>query len=169
MDSTLDLSIGFKGQLNLNAQVVPLQEGYLKIGGIVDNAAANGLPFGVVCSAAPDTPDQFAPGAASGNVIRGIAVFDDAIAQNAPAHANRYLAGLPCAALNHGFMWQESWTKAAAGAIDPAIGCQVIYNTTSGVVEFLAAGDSAPEGWAVLANASVRAVDENHGALVYLN
>ena len=57
MDSNLSLGIGFKGQLKLNAQAVPMQEGYLKLGGIVDatNQSA-GLPFGVVVSAPADDP-----------------------------------------------------------------------------------------------------------------
>ena len=35
-DSNLSLRLGIKGQLKLNAQAVPLQEGYLKDGGIVE-------------------------------------------------------------------------------------------------------------------------------------
>lgn len=169
MDSNLSLTLGFKGQLSLNAQAVPLQEGYLKLGGIVDTSETNGLAFGVVVSADPDTPDSFEKGCASGNVVRGVCVFDDAIAQNAPAHPNKYLCGLPCAAINHGFLWLASWTKTATNAIDPAIGCKVIYNTTSGVIEFLAASGSAPDGWADLANAQVRDVDADNGALIYLD
>lgn len=167
--SNLNLTLGFKGQLKLNAQAVPMQEGYLKLGGIVDATETAGLKFGLVASCDPDTPDAIVKGCASGNVVRGIVVFDDAIAQNAPAHPDKYLCGLPCAVLNHGFMWLNGWTKKATGAIDPVIGCKVIYNTTSGVVEFLAASDSAPEGWAELNGASVRDVDADNGALVYLN
>ena len=168
MDSNLSLEIGFKGQLKLNAQAVPLQEGYLKVGGIVDSNATNGLKFGVVCSADPDTPDTFEAGVASGNVIRGIVVFDDAISQNAPAHPNCYLAGLPCVAINHGFVWLESWTKEGTGAIDPVIGCKVVYNDTTGAIEFIAASGSADTGYTVLDNASVRSVNGT-GALIYIN
>ena len=169
MDSNMSLSIGFKGQLDLNAQAVPLQEGYLKLGGFVDTTETNGLSFGLVASVKPDTPDNYTKGCASGNVVRGIVVFDDAIAQNAPAHPNKYLVGLPCAVINHGFLWLASWGKTATGAIAPVIGCKVIYNTTSGAVEFLASSGSAPDGWAVLDNASVRDVDADNGALIYLN
>lgn len=169
MDQNLTLNIGVKGQLSLNAQAVPLQEGYLKLGGFVDSTQTNGLAFGVVVSADPDTPDNFVAGLTSGNVVRGVCVFDDAIAQNAPAHPNSYLAGFPCAALNHGFMWLGSWTKTATDAIDPVIGCVVIFNNTTGVIEFLAAGDTAPTGWTALTNADVRTVDADNGALIYLN
>lgn len=167
MDSNLTLKIGFKGQLELTAQAVPLQEGYLKIGGTVDQT--NGLKFGVVVSADPDTPDLFTAGITSGNVIRGICVFDDAIAQNAPAHPDRYLDGMPAAALNHGFLWLVGWGKTATGAQDPAIGCKVIAKNDTGAIEFIAASGSAPSGWTEITNASVRSIDPNHGALVYLN
>ena len=53
MDKNMKLAIGFRGDLNLTAQAVPLQEGYLKIGGIVDSSADKGLKFGVVVSATP--------------------------------------------------------------------------------------------------------------------
>nr|DAO23368.1 MAG TPA: hypothetical protein [Caudoviricetes sp.] len=86
MDSNLSLKIGFKGQLKLNAQAMPLQEGYLKLGGIVDDSMTDGLKFGVVCSSDPDSPEIFKAGhAVSTDIVRGIVVFDDAVAQNAPA------------------------------------------------------------------------------------
>lgn len=173
MDSNLSLSLGFKGQLTLNAQAVPLQEGYLKLGGIVDSTETAGLSFGVVVSADTDTPDQFTKGCASGNIVRGICVFDDAIAQNSPAHPNTYLAGMPCAAINHGFLWLASWitdTTTLTGAISPVIGCIVVYNTTTGAIGFLAAGTSTiPDGFSQLSNASVRSVDADNGALIYLD
>lgn len=178
MDSNLDLSIGFKGQLKLNAQVVPLQEGYLKLGGLVSTSQTGGLKFGVVASVDPDEPDVYTAGATSGNVVRGISVFDDSIAQNAPGHPNSYLAGMPCAVLNHGFCYIGGWTKTASTtsestttvvAIDPALGCKVIFNNTTGAIEFLAASGSAPTGWTVLTNAEVRDVDPDNGALIYIN
>lgn len=169
MDTNLELNIGFKGQVEINAQAVPLQEGYLKLGGIVDGTETNGLTFGLVVSAATSTPDQFVKGTGSGKVVRGICVYDDAIAQNAPAHPDKYLVGMPCAAISHGFLFLGSWTKTASGAIDPVIGCKVIFNNTSGVIEFLAASGSAPSGWTELDNASVRDIDADNGALIYLN
>lgn len=165
MDSNLTLSLGFKGQLKLNAQAVPMQEGYLKVGGI----ATENLNFGVVVSADPDTPNSFEAGIADGNVIRGICVFDDAIAQNSPAHANTYLADMPCAAINHGFVWLQNWKKTATGAADPVIGCKVIAKNEDGSIEFIASTADVPDNWTQLTNASVRGTDPEHGALVYLN
>ena len=170
MDSNLTLEIGLRGQIDVQAQAVPMQEGYLKLGGIADPEAAAPLAFGVVVSANPDTDDIFVAGVPDGNVIRGICVFDDAIAANALAHPTSYLPGLPCAAINHGFLYMGAWNKTATGAIDPVIGCKVIYNTTTGVVEFLeGAATEAPEGWAILGNADVREIDDANGALIYLN
>lgn len=169
MDKNLGLDIGFKGQLSLNAQAVPLQEGYLKLGGIVDATETSGLAFGLVVSAAADTPDSFTKGQASGNVVRGVCVFDDSIAQNSPAHPDRYLCGMPCAVLNHGFMWLSDYDTAASGEEAPAIGSKVIFNTTSGAIGFIASTTSVPEGYAELSNADVRSVDADNGALIYLD
>lgn len=165
MDKNLNLNIGFKGQLKLNAQAVPMQEGYLKIGGI----AAENLAFGIAVSADPDTLDSIEAGIDSGNVLRGICVFDDAIAQNSPAHPGEYLEGMPCAFLNHGFMWMPAWTKTASGAADPTIGCKVIAKNADGTIEFIGSATDVPANWTQITNASVRALDAEHGALIYLN
>lgn len=178
MDKNMDLTIGFKGQVSLNAQAVPLQEGYLKLGGIVSTSLTAGLVFGRVVSAPTNDMNVFKAGQTGTDVVRGIAVFDDSVAQNAPAHPDRYLAGMPCAAINHGFMWLGNWTKTAtkvagegtaAAAIDPVIGCKVIYKKATGEIEFCAAADTPVSDWAVLDGASVRDVDPDNGALIYLN
>lgn len=168
MDSNLTLSVGFKGQLKLTAQAVPLQEGYLKLGGTVDET--NGLAFGVAASSDPDTLDLFEAGIASGNVLRGIVVFDDAIAQNAPAHPGKYLDGMPCAVINHGFVWIiPPTTQTATGAAAPTVGSKVICKDDDGTINFLPASTDVPSGWTQITNASVRHVDANHGALIYLD
>lgn len=166
MDSNLNLTIGLKGQIAVQAQAVPLQEGYLKLGGIVGDSTA--LAFGVVVSADPDTPDTFEAGLPLGNVVRGVCVFDDAVAQNAIAHPTGYLPGMPCAAINHGFFYLGQWGKTATGAIDPVIGGKVIFKDATGEIEFIAAsGTDVPSSWTQLAGASIRGIDDN-GALIYL-
>lgn len=169
MDKNMDLTIGFKGQVKINAQAVPLQEGYLKLGGVVSSTLTAGLKFGLVCSAAPSDLSNIKAGKGSTDVVRGISVFDDAIAENAPAHPDRYLAGLPCAVLNHGFMYIGSWGKTSTGAADPTIGCKVIFKDATGEIEFVAASATPASGWSVLSNADVRDVDADNGALIYLN
>ena len=162
MDSNLSLSIGFKGQLALNAQAVPMQEGYLKLGGIVDATnQANGLPFGVVVSAPADDPTAIVAGAGSGNTIRGISVFDDAIAQNALGHPGKYLAGMPCAFIAKGLVKMQSWETGK----DPVIGYKVQFADATGAIGFVAS--SADASHTLLDGAKVVEVTDD-GAYVWL-
>ena len=162
MDSNLSLQLGFKGQLALNAQAVPMQEGYLKLGGIVDATnQSSGLSFGVVVSAPADDPAAIVAGAGSGNVIRGISVFDDAIAQNAPAHPNKYLAGMPCAFIAKGLVKIQSWETGK----DPVIGYKVQFADATGAIGFVSS--SADASHTLLAGASVVEVTDD-GAYVWL-
>lgn len=134
MDTNLNLSIGFKGQLKLTAQVVPLQEGYLKLGGLVDATnQPNGLDFGLVVSANPDDTSQIVAGLTAGNIVRGISVFDDAIAQNAPAHSGKYLAGMPCAFVSRGLVKITDWQDGK----DPVIGYKVQFEDATGKIGFV--------------------------------
>lgn len=133
MDSTMNLTIGIKGSQKLGAQSVPLQEGYLKLGGIVDNAG-DPLPFGVVVSAETATPAFVSAGTGTGRIVRGIAVFDDAIAQNAPAHSNSYLSGFQCAIANKGLVQLQTWETGQT----PAIGNKVQFNDDTGEIGFTA-------------------------------
>ena len=162
MDSNLSLAIGFKGQLALNAQAVPMQEGYLKLGGIVDATnQANGLPFGVVVSAPADDPTAIVAGAGSGNIIRGISVFDDAIAQNALGHPGKYLAGMPCAFIAKGLVKMQSWETGK----DPVIGYKVQFADATGAIGFVAS--SADASHTLLDGAKVIEVTDQ-GAKVWL-
>ena len=162
MDSNLSLTLGFKGQLKLNAQAVPMQEGYLKLGGIVDATnQSSGLTFGVVVSAPATDPAQIVAGKGSGNVVRGISVFDDAIAQNAPAHPNKYLAGMPCAFIAKGLVKVQSWETGK----DPVIGYKVQYADSTGVIGFVSS--SADASHTLLAGAEVVEVTDD-GAYVWL-
>lgn len=162
MDSNLSLAIGFKGQLALNAQAVPMQEGYLKLGGIVDATnQANGLAFGVVVSAPADDPTAIVAGAGSGNTIRGISVFDDAIAQNALGHPGKYLAGMPCAFIAKGLVKIQSWETGK----DPVIGYKVQFADATGAIGFVAS--SADASHTLLAGATVVEVTDD-GAYVWL-
>lgn len=166
MDSNLSLSIGFKGQLKLNAQAVPMQEGYLKLGGIVDDKnQSTGLKFGVVCSAPSDDPTAIVAGNGGSNVTRGIAVFDDAIAQNAPAHPDKYLAGMPCSFIAKGLVKVQSWEKTETNQIDPVIGAKVEFKDADGTVGFVAS--TADDDYTLLAGASVIEVT-NDAAYIWL-
>lgn len=162
MDSNLSLGIGFKGQLALNAQAVPMQEGYLKLGGIVDATnQRTGLSFGVVVSAPADDPTAIVAGKGSGNTVRGISVFDDAIAQNALGHPNKYLAGMPCAFIAKGLVKIQSWETGK----DPVIGYKVQFKDDTGAIGFVSS--SADGSHTLLAGATVVEVTDD-GAYVWL-
>lgn len=162
MDSNLSLAVGFKGSQKLNAQAVPLQEGYLKLGGIVDSTQTTGLKFGVVCSAPSSDPAAIVAGAGSGNVIRGIVVFDDAIAQNALAHPGTYLAGMPCAFIAKGLVKIMSWEADK----DPVLGYKVQYKDDDGTIGFVSS--SADASHTLLAGAQVVEVTDD-GAYVWIS
>ena len=162
MDSNLSLTVGFKGQLKLTAQAVPLQEGYLKLGGIVDatNQSA-GLSFGVVCSAPSSDPTAIVAGNSGANITRGIVVFDDAIAQNAIAHPGKYLAGMPCAFINKGLVKITDWEE----GLDPVLGYKVEFNNSTGAIGFVSS--SAGASHTLLAGAVVVEITDD-GAYVWL-
>ena len=162
MDSNLSLNVGFKGQLALTAQAVPLQEGYLKLGGIVDATnQSGGLPFGVVCSAPSDDPTAIVAGNSGSNVTRGIVVFDDAIAQNALAHPGKYLAGMPCAFIAKGLVKITEWED----SLDPVLGYKVEFNNSNGKIGFVSS--SAGASHTLLAGATVVEITDD-GAYVWL-
>lgn len=166
MDSNISLTVGFKGQLKLDAQAVPLQEGYLKLGGIVDatNQSA-GLPFGVVCSAPSTDLTAIVAGNGGSNITRGIVVFDDAVAQNAIAHPTKYLAGMPCAFINKGLVKITDWATGATYQIDPVPGAKVEFANATGKIAFVAS--TADSSHTLLAGAEVVEVT-NDGAYVWL-
>ena len=151
MDSNLSLQLGFKGQLQLNAEAVPMQEGYVKLGGIVDatNQSA-GLPFGVVCSAPADDPHQIVAGNSGSNVTRGIVAFDDAI-----AHPGKYLAGMPCSFIVKGLVKVMSWETGK----DPQLGYKVQFANSDGKIGFVSS--SADASHTLLAGATVVEVTDD--------
>lgn len=162
MDSNLSLRLGIKGQLKLDAQAVPLQEGYLKAGGVVDaDNQSDGLPFGVVCSAPADDPTTIVAGKGSGNIVRGIVAFSDDIAQNAIAAPGKYLAGMPCAFIVKGLVKMQSWETGK----DPVIGYKVQFKDDDGTIGFVSS--SADASHTLLAGATVVDVTDD-GAYVWL-
>ena len=156
------MTVGFKGQLKLTAQAVPLQEGYLKLGGIVDatNQSA-GLSFGVVCSAPSSDPTAIVAGNRGANITRGIVVVDDAIAQNAIAHPGKYLAGMPCSFISKGLVKITDWEE----GLDPVLGYKVEFNNSTGAIGFVSS--SAGASHTLLAGATVVEITDD-GAYVWL-
>ena len=104
-----------------------------------------------------------------GTIPRGIVVYRPDIAMNDNAKPDYILQGAPLAVAYFGTLWLATWTKTAAGAIDPVVGCVVIAKEDTGIIEFLASG-AAPGGWYKLANCSVKSVSaDTNGVLLFVN
>ncbi len=155
-------AVGFKGGANINGKPVVAQgTAPQSIGGILStaNTSASGGVFGVVLSRTPAAPNEFVVGTTTSGVVTGILQFDGSIAQNDPAHSDFVLLGQPITVGTRGRFVYENWTKTATAAIDPVPGAVVIFNNTTGIIEFLASGGSAPGGWTAL-SANVVQVDQ---------
>jgi hypothetical protein len=94
--------------------------------------------------------------------MRGISVFDDAIAQNGIGHPNTYLAGMPCAFMSKGLVKIQAWEDGK----NPAIGYKVQFADTDGKIGFVAS--SADADHTLLEGASVVDVTDD-GAYVWLS
>lgn len=105
-----------------------------------------------------------------GSVARGIVVYRPDIAMIDLSKPNYILQGTPLSIAYFGPIWLGSWTKTAAGAIDPVLGAVVIAKNDTGIIEFLASGTSAPTGWTALANTKVKSVStDTNGVLLMVN
>jgi hypothetical protein len=106
-----------------------------------------------------------------GTVPRGIVVYRPDIAMIDLSKPDYILQGTPLAVAYFGPIWIGSYGKTAANAIDPIIGAVVIAKNDTGVIEFQPAGtSSAPSGWYILANTTVKSVSlDTNGALLMVN
>jgi len=104
-----------------------------------------------------------------GTIARGIVIYRPDIAMNDVAKPDYILQGAPLTIAYFGTIWLATWTKTAAGAIDPVVGCVVIAKEDTGIIEFLASG-SAPGGWTKMTNCSVKSVSaDTNGVLLFVN
>jgi hypothetical protein len=168
-------SMGFKGGQTINGFPVEGQgQPVQTVGGIFSTAAGNDTfeaVFGLVVSADTSAPNTFLIGKV-GAVVRGIVMYDPSIAMNEPFKNNYYLKGTPMTVATGGSFRYQTWTKTAAGAIDPVVGCKVIFKDADGTVEFVGSATAVPTNWTQLAlngkNAQVVDVDTYGGAVVVL-
>lgn len=146
-------SVAYRGQFPINGMPVGPKDSYNTIGGFLDpndtnNSAVQSLTFGYVVSALPATPSQFVVGQPSGYILRGVAKFDESIAYNQPFLPTGYIIGTDATLIARGWFRISSYNKTAVGAIDPVLGSLVIVDTTTGEIQFVAAGTAtAPTGW----------------------
>jgi hypothetical protein len=165
----LTLAIGFVGQGTPNAIPAYTDNGAFLLGGFPAQADLQTPKFGVVVSENPAGVDgELFCGIPTDYIPVGVLVYEGGVAMNDPAKPDSYLGNQPVAALAFGTVWYGTVTKTAPNAIDPVIGSVVICNNTTGVIEFLPKGSTAPTGWTVLSHAHVKAValDQN-GILVF--
>jgi hypothetical protein len=149
-------TMNYKGGQTINAVPVEGQGQVVQTrGGVFSITAANDTydaVFGTVVSALATAPTDFLIGSpvTAAQPTVGIVMWDASIAQNDPAKNNYYLKGNPMTACYGGLLRFQSWTKGSTGAIDPIIGCKVIFNQTTGVIEFIAQAASPQAGWLAL-------------------
>lgn len=156
-------SIGYIGGGKQNGiPVVQSGVGPNTIGGILStaNTTTSGAGFGAVVSRLPAAANEFYYGAVTSGFICGIVQFDAGIAQNDPAHPNYPLLGQPVTVGVDGPYHYNGWNKSAPSAIDPVPGCVVIFNQTTGEIQFMANGASPSNPWSVLTGAYVSNQDE---------
>lgn len=135
--------------------------GYKTVGGFILSSDSNnsGLEatFGKVVSTLPSGDNTaFAIGKPSGYVARGIIMANNGVMQNEPAKSGYMLQDIPVTVLYEGTFRNLTWTKTQTGAIDPVVGCQIIYRATTGgtagcdigALEFLPAGAAIPTSFA---------------------
>lgn len=135
--------------------------GYKTTGGFILSSDSNnsGLEatFGKVVSTLPSGDNTaFAIGKPAGYVARGIIMANNGVMQNEPAKSGYMLQDIPVTVLYEGTFRNLTWTKTQTGAIDPVVGCQIIYRYTTGgtagcdigALEFLPAGTAIPTSFA---------------------
>lgn len=151
MDKNFTMELKYTGSASPKAQAVPMQEGYVKVGGIVDESMTDGLKFGTVATWGSDNKMKttgFGP-----NSIAGIVIYDDSIGSNAPSHSDRYLAGLPCSVLVKGVVQID---LSFVALDNPSVGESIVY-TAAGA---LGTGSVAPSGGGIFAGSKILQVNE---------
>ena len=168
-NNNLALSMGYKG--SGKAQALPIYEerGAFTLGGFPASDDTQTPYFGTVVSENPaaTVPGKFYCGIPTNYIVAGIVMYSGAIAMLDTAKPNSFLGNQPMTVMNFGQIWMSTWTKTANGAIDPTIGCVVICNNTTGAIEFLPVGSTAPTGWTKI-NVDVKSRSDNtNGAMLF--
>lgn len=170
-NNNLALSMGYKG--SGKAQALPIYEdqGAFTLGGVPSSDDTQTPKFGVVVSRNPaaTAPGKFYCGIPTDYIKSGIIMYSGAIAMLDPAKPDSFLGNQPMTVMNFGNMWFATWTKTAPGAIDPTIGCVVICNNTTGVIEFIPQGSTAPTGWTVIPADVKSRNDTTSGAMLFVH
>jgi len=92
----------------------------------------------------------------SGYVIVGPLLNEQGVRENDPAKPNYLFNEQPATVVSRGRLLYASWGSSVTGALTlPYIGCRVVFNNTSGQINFLAQGANVPAGYTQLQAAVV--------------
>lgn len=139
-------------------------------GGVIGEVATGAAKFGYVVSATGDDPNTFVMGvdiATNTNFPVGILIADPSIMMNDPTMNNYYYAGRPATAITFGLVQIYNYATGTTGLIPPVLGAQVVCNTTTGQIGFIASGVTAPSGYAIL-DASVYDKEGPNGVTIFI-
>ena len=144
-----DLPVGFLGSVKANGVPGHVQSGIwpgLTTGGIIDANNTVDAKFGLIVSSAPGEDKLMHVGWNPGDIVRGPLLNRQGIRENEPAKPDYILNEQPAEAVAKGPVWYASW-GVTVGKATPQIGDQVIFSKTTGIVEFIADGESVPAGF----------------------
>lgn len=169
------MNLGYKG--GGHGQGIPAfnDQGAYLLGGIAMPHAslATSLPyFGRVASVNPAATQDgcFYMGIPTDYVPMGLVLYSAGIAMNDPAKPNYYLETSPITVMQGGQMWLHTWGLTQVGAIAPRVGCVVICENATGLLEFQMVGCTAPSAlWTVMTQIKVKSVsDDTSGCMLFV-
>lgn len=132
----MNFSMGnFKGNGKLNGVPVFTHQLPLTKGGVMGTIDSVNAPakFGRAVSVDPDDPDTFVMGHPAGTILKGILMFDSAIARNDPGMYDEYFEGRPATCATFGLLQFSEFDT--AGSV-PREGMHVGINTVTGQLIF---------------------------------
>ena len=153
--------VSLKGNAQINGVPTFIKQLPLTIGGI----AGEDVPMGVVVSIDPADRRKFVKGIPSGNVIKGIAMYNPVIGRADPGMNDFYFAGRPMTVQTMGLIDISVYDTAQDA---PMEGSTVWANNTSGLLAFNDGTDISASGYTKL-NAFVYETLDPNGAKLWIN
>lgn len=153
--------VSLKGNAQINGVPTFIKQLPLTIGGI----AGEDVPMGVVVSVNPADRRKFVKGIPSGNVVKGIAMYNPVISRADPGMNEYYFAGRPMTAQTMGLIDISVYDTAQEA---PMEGSTVWANNTSGLLAFNDGTDISSSGYTKL-NAFVYETLDPNGAKIWIN
>lgn len=147
--------LSLKGQAHINGLPTFIKQLPITTGGI----AGEDIPFGRVVSVKQSDPYHFLLGHPSGSIVRGIAIFEPSVAVADPGKPDYEFVGRPMTVMTLGFVDVLDF----AGANAPALGGQLCFRTSDGMLGFIAPGASptVPAGFESIGGSVYEVLDPN--------